>query len=98
MHAFAPLHRIAQAVGELSAISKAVLSELRRSLHVSFLSAGDESVKVKASEIPFASPVDLLSDEESARDAGEMAFDDAVLKKQVDFVKSLNAIISASLR
>ncbi|CAD7975291.1 unnamed protein product [Amoebophrya sp. A120] len=91
--------RIAQATAEFGALAKIVIGELKSALHGSFLQkgAGSIGVKVKASDIPWASTVDLLQATESSRDASEVALQGKILDMQIQFVKALNGMIASAL-
>ena len=89
--------RIAQATAEFDALTKVVVAELKNALHSSFLRKGDLGVKVKASDIPWASTMDLLRGVEAGRDASEAVFAGKVLDLQTQYVKSLNGMIAAAL-
>ncbi|CAD7975638.1 unnamed protein product [Amoebophrya sp. A25] len=88
---------IAQAVSEFDSLTKVVVGELRNALHSSFLRGGEIGVKVKASDIPFASTLDLLRAHETGRDMSEEKLQSKVLDMQIAFVKTLNGMIAAAL-
>jgi hypothetical protein len=88
---------LTQAAAEFDSLTKVVVGELRRALRSSFLQKGPLNVKVKASDIPWVSSVDLLRSTESARDASEAAMQSKVLSLQIQFAKALNAMIARAL-
>ncbi|CAD7975686.1 unnamed protein product [Amoebophrya sp. A25] len=88
---------IAQAMSEFDSLTKVVVGELHNALHSSFLRGGQIGVKVKASDIPFASTLDLLRAQETGRDMSEEKLQSKVLDMQIAFVKTLNGMIAAAL-
>ncbi|CAD7976434.1 unnamed protein product [Amoebophrya sp. A25] len=88
---------IAQAAGEFDSLTKVVVGELQNALRSSFLRGGQIGVKVKASDIPFASTLDLLRAQETGRDMSEEKLQSKVLDMQIAFVKTLNGMIAAAL-
>merc|ERR1719424_1549821 len=87
---------IAQAAQEFDSLTHAVVGELRRALHSSFLGQAMD-VKVKASNIAWPSTIALLRGTESNRDASERAFDGKVVDLQTQYLRQLNGMIAKAL-
>ena len=88
---------LTQAAAEFDSLTKLVVGELRRALRSSFLQKGALNVKVKASDIPWVSSVDLLRQTEAARDVSEASLQSKVLTLQIQYVKALNGMIARAL-
>lgn len=93
--------KISQAAAEFGALTRVVLRELSgmRGSFLSVRAAGDYdniNLKVKPSKVAFPTVLDLVSNMEGARDAGEAAIEGHVLDLQTQFVRRLNEMVARS--